>query len=260
MPDTFATLVADPNWGFENFGCKKHGAARGHYSGSAVEVLGEIPVASWARPDSILFLWASLTKTDCAVDVMRSWGFSWVTSWPWIKTAPSKAELAKGIGFWTHATAELLIVCRKGKAKGPKQKRSKKVDGLLTGPKDHPVFWARRGPHSRKPLSLIEWIESRLPGPYLELFARTTRPGWTSWGHETGYHLCKEGVRKLDRCLGTTRAGKQCSFYPTHGTRCGHHARLKLAEPIKQALALNEIAREYHKEHHDRHKVPRRSS
>ena len=29
-------------------------------------------------------------------------------------------------------------------------------------------------------------IEECSPGPYLELFARNTRPGWDSWGNEVG--------------------------------------------------------------------------
>ena len=29
-----------------------------------------------------------------------------------------------------------------------------------------------------------ETIEDRWAGPYLELFARTARPGWDAWGNE----------------------------------------------------------------------------
>ena len=195
---TFATITFDPNWGFDNFGAKKHGAARGHYGGSPVEVLSKIPVAQWCRRDSIAFMWCSLTKLEEAIDVWRAWGFRQVTSWPWVKTVPSKAELAKGIGFWAHQPAELLVVLRKGRARGPKQDKSKKVEGLLTGPKSHPVFYSRRGAHSRKPLSLIEWIESRMPGPLLELWATGERPGWTCLGHRTGWHLCELGAIPLE--------------------------------------------------------------
>ena len=37
--------------------------------------------------------------------------------------------------------------------------------------------------HSRKPDSVHEIAET-LPGPYLELFARRTRPGWTVFGND----------------------------------------------------------------------------
>lgn len=193
---TYATILADPNWGYANFGAAKHGAARAHYAGSAVEAIGEVPVGRWARKDSTLLLWATFPKLDEAIDVMRAWGFSLVTAVPWVKTAPNKAELAKGIGFWTYGAAELLLVCRRGNARAPNYRSGvEKPDGLLVG--EPCVFYARRGPHSRKPLSLIEWVEAYLPGPYLELYARVDRPGWTCYGHDTGWHLDERGAMPL---------------------------------------------------------------
>lgn len=44
---------------------------------------------------------------------------------------------------------------------------------------------APRREHSRKPDGIHERIERLVAGPYLELFARQTRPGWTAWGNET---------------------------------------------------------------------------
>jgi MT-A70 len=38
--------------------------------------------------------------------------------------------------------------------------------------------------HSRKPDEAHERIERLFSGPYLELFARLDRPGWTTWGNE----------------------------------------------------------------------------
>lgn len=35
--------------------------------------------------------------------------------------------------------------------------------------------------HSQKPVEAYERIEALLPGPYVELFARTRRAGWESW-------------------------------------------------------------------------------
>ena len=196
---TFPTILADPNWEYQNFGAKKHGAARGHYTGSGVEYIASIPVQRWARKDTILFLWATLPKLDQAIDVMRAWGFSLVSAVPWVKTVPGNGELAKGIGFWHYGTSEVLLECRCGNAKGPAyEKGDEKPDALLTwdGDLGERVFYARRAGHSRKPLSLIEWIEARFPGPLLELFARDTRVGWETWGHETGYHLGPKGVSR----------------------------------------------------------------
>ena len=38
--------------------------------------------------------------------------------------------------------------------------------------------------HSRKP-NIYDRIERLVAGPYIELFARTQRPGWSAWGNET---------------------------------------------------------------------------
>ena len=43
---------------------------------------------------------------------------------------------------------------------------------------------APRGKHSQKPHEFRKLIMSRSKGPYLEMFARTDREGWTSWGNE----------------------------------------------------------------------------
>jgi len=195
----FPTIFADPNWAYDNFGAKKHGAARGHYSGSPVaHICALAPVVQeMSRPDSTLLLWATLPKLDQAIDVMRAWGFHLVTSLPWVKTVPASAELAKGIGFWSYVPAEVLLICRRGHTGAPNYKKGEKPDGLLVGEKGRCVFYARRGAHSRKPLSLIEWTESYLPGPLLELFATGKRPGWTCYGWETGHWIDPTGIYRL---------------------------------------------------------------
>jgi MT-A70 len=45
---------------------------------------------------------------------------------------------------------------------------------------------APRREHSRKPEDVRERIGRLVPGPYLELFARETNPGWDCWGDQTG--------------------------------------------------------------------------
>ncbi len=49
------------------------------------------------------------------------------------------------------------------------------------------VAATRQGPsgvHSAKPDEFYELVEEASPGPYLELFARRTREGWTTLGTE----------------------------------------------------------------------------
>jgi hypothetical protein len=48
----------------------------------------------------------------------------------------------------------------------------------------HQVIMAPVMEHSVKPDEVHARIERLLAGPYLELFARAERPGWTTWGNE----------------------------------------------------------------------------
>lgn len=51
----------------------------------------------------------------------------------------------------------------------------------------------RKREHSRKPDEQYDLIESCSPGPYLELFARYPRPGWSVWGNEATAETAPRG-------------------------------------------------------------------
>jgi N6-adenosine-specific RNA methylase IME4 len=63
--------------------------------------------------------------------------------------------------------------------KGKPKRKSKSVRQLVVDD---------RREHSRKPDNMYNYIEELLDGPYIELFARNTHPGWDSWGNETTKH------------------------------------------------------------------------
>ena len=46
------------------------------------------------------------------------------------------------------------------------------------------IFDAPVGKHSEKPEAFYEIVEQLSPGPYLELYARRQREGWTCLGDE----------------------------------------------------------------------------
>ena len=56
---------------------------------------------------------------------------------------------------------------------------------MISGPSS--VRMTPQREHSRKPDELYHRIERYFggEGPFLELFARQYRPGWTTWGLET---------------------------------------------------------------------------
>jgi N6-adenosine-specific RNA methylase IME4 len=59
--------------------------------------------------------------------------------------------------------------------RGSPKRRSAKVRELIVSP---------RREHSRKPDEIHERIERYCAGPYVELFARSSRKGWKTWGAE----------------------------------------------------------------------------
>jgi N6-adenosine-specific RNA methylase IME4 len=62
--------------------------------------------------------------------------------------------------------------------------RGKNARTLAPGRRQVNMIETRKREHSRKPDEQYQLIESCSRGPYLELFARGTRPGWTYWGNQ----------------------------------------------------------------------------
>jgi len=78
------------------------------------------------------------------------------------------------------------------------------TEHILVGTIGHPTvnvhnlpsyFTAKRGEHSEKPLIFYEQVEKIADPPRIELFARSKRQGWDSWGNEVksdiSLSLCK---------------------------------------------------------------------
>ena len=194
MDEKYGVCIADPAWQYQQFSAAKHGAASSAYECMSTQDICDIPVDDWMAKDSVLLLWATWPKLMDAFEVGTSWGFDYITAFPWIKTSPNTGNIKLGIGFWTQGVSEVVMVWKKGKSKA--KKSAANVAGLLTG--DERQFYAPSSKHSKKPMDLHQYAENRLPGPYLELFARRQMPGWTCWGGDLGYFLDKDGVHKID--------------------------------------------------------------
>ena len=78
-----------------------------------------------------------------------------------------------GMGYWTRANTEPCLLATRGK---PKRLNADVRQGIIEP----------RRQHSRKPDCVHGRIERLVAGPYVELFARQSRPGWDVWGNEVG--------------------------------------------------------------------------
>lgn len=194
----FGTIIADPPWDYEKTTKNSRDVGRNRrgtdgeeyymsgYSDAEYEPLTtndlcSLSVAEHARDDSVLLLWTTMALIPDALRVVESWKFKYVTSLAWVKIQENldgqifettDYTPAYGVGYWFRGAAELIMVGRRGKAY-----RTNYV-GLL----------GQRFKHSRKPDDLYLLAEDAFPGPYLELFARRPRDGWTQLGNELPGH------------------------------------------------------------------------
>lgn len=177
----YRVILADPPWPYSNINGKVLGASQGppdsHYKTMSINDICALPVGKIAEKNSALFLWTTGPKLDCAFPVLKAWGFRYATVvFAWVKTVwgPS-GKPAMGMGFYTRTSVELVLLGIKGKMWGTRK------PGTIAQ-----VIAAPRREHSRKPEEIYERIEALFDGPYIELFARSQRPGWGTWGNETG--------------------------------------------------------------------------
>jgi N6-adenosine-specific RNA methylase IME4 len=113
-------------------------------------------------------------------EIIDAWGFKYKScAFDWMKANARQvdmfredADVQMGLGYWTRANSEPCLLATRGSPK----RMSKSVRQGIIEP---------RRQHSRKPDCVYDRIERLVEGPYLELFARTTRKGWDSWGNET---------------------------------------------------------------------------
>lgn len=168
----FAAILVDPPWKFHTYSGKgKQRSADRHYDTMSIDDIKALPVEALAADDCALFLWAVCPEIPGALEVITAWGFTYKTfGFVWTKTNPSGQGLHTGMGYWTRANVEPCLLATRGNP----QRLAMDVHQVIT-----PV-----GEHSAKPEEVHTRIERLLAGPYLELFARAERLGWTTWGNE----------------------------------------------------------------------------
>jgi N6-adenosine-specific RNA methylase IME4 len=179
-PGPFGAILADPPWAFKAWSGPDlpSRAADAHYSTMSMESIAALPVESVAAADCALFLWVCWPTLPEAIDIMRGWGFQYKTcGFCWVKgnslpLFPDDFKDKMGLGYWTRANSEVCLLGTRGKPK----RLNADVRQVIQFPLRE---------HSRKPDGVHERIERLVAGPYLELFARQERPGWTVWGNET---------------------------------------------------------------------------
>lgn len=171
----YPVILADPAWDFKTNVTKNGRHVTKHYNTMSFEAIKNLPVADLSADDAILFLWVTNPLLNRATEIIETWGFRYKTvGFTWIKQNKKSNGLFRGMGYYTRANAEHCLIGTRGKVL---PRKSKSVEQLIFAP---------RREHSRKPDEIYHRIEALYDGPYLELFSRSSKPGWTLWGDEVG--------------------------------------------------------------------------
>jgi N6-adenosine-specific RNA methylase IME4 len=170
----FATIVIDPPWDWGDEGDKDQlGRARPTYGTMPIGEIQKLPVGELADVDCHLYMWITNRSLPKGFALLDAWGFRYVTCITWCK--PSI-----GMGNYFRGSTEQILFA----VKGSQQLKRKDVGTWFSAP---------RGPngHSSKPTEFYSLVESCSPGPMLEMFSRSSRPGWSVWGENSSVERLK---------------------------------------------------------------------
>jgi N6-adenosine-specific RNA methylase IME4 len=188
-------ILLDPPWNERGAGKTKRGADRHYGLLKTRDIPGVVRGSGlWdPHPDAHVWMWCTNNRLPDGLWVLGELGVRYVTNAVWVKTAdPERAPGAResgvarvrdlalqiGLGQYLRGSHELLLF---GVMRGGRGQNTHTWKGRRDIPS---VIRARRTRHSAKPAESYDMIESVSFGPRLEFFARSTRPGWQSWGDE----------------------------------------------------------------------------
>jgi N6-adenosine-specific RNA methylase IME4 len=137
-----------------------------------------MPIAEHCADQSHLYLWVPNALLSWGLQVMEAWGFNYKTNIVWFKVRKDGGPDGRGVGFYFRNVTEVVLFGVRGSLRT-----------LAPGRTQVNIVQSRKREHSRKPDELYEVIEACSPGPFLELFARAERVGWTAWGDEAESYL-----------------------------------------------------------------------
>lgn len=172
----FKTIMADPPWRFQNSTGKvapEHKRLN-RYGTMTLDDIMALPVERVSDETSHLYLWVPNALLPDGIGVLKAWGFNYKSNIVWHKVRKDGGSDGRGVGFYFRNVTELLLFGVKGKNARTLPPGRSQVNMLQT----------RKREHSRKPDEQYDLIESCSPGPYLEMFGRGVRQGWTTWGNQ----------------------------------------------------------------------------
>jgi len=172
----FQTVLADPPWQFKNRTGKvapEHKRLN-RYGTMTLDDICALPVADVCEDPAHLYLWVPNALLPDGLRVMAAWGFEYKSNLVWHKIRKDGGPDGRGVGFYFRNVTELILFGVRGKNARTLAPGRTQVNFLATQKREH----------SRKPDEQYKLIEECSSGPFLEMFARGSRPKWTTWGNQ----------------------------------------------------------------------------
>jgi N6-adenosine-specific RNA methylase IME4 len=178
----FSVVYADPAWDYGQTKAPTSSVAPHiHYPVMSTEAIKALPVASIAAKDAVLWLWVPNCLLLDGLEVVKAWGFAYVTTSVWVKpyAPPTPGSV--------RPRHETLIVAKRGAGLAFKGAPSVSVfDGKIP-----------KGAHSKKPDFFADEIDRLYPNTArVELFCRQARRGWVALGNQCATAATVASARK----------------------------------------------------------------
>lgn len=183
----YGTILADPPWRFSNRTGKmapEHKRLSRYPTMTLSDIKG-LPVSQIVKEPAHLYLWVPNTLLADGLEVMARWGFEYKTNVIWYKIRKDGGPDRRGVGFYFRNVTEMILF-------GIRGKNARTRSAGRTQPN---IITSRKREHSRKPDEQYDLIQSCSHGPFLELFARHPRIGWSQWGNEHDQHPTSEQAK-----------------------------------------------------------------
>ena len=167
----YRAILIDPPWNERGGGKIKRGADR-HYpllkTRDIYTTIVSCPQWNNRSENSHLYLWVTNNHLTDGLWLLDALDYKYKSNVVWVKPTI-------GLGQYFRGQHEILLFGTRGKKPTEPRTDVRNIPSILHAAK-------RR--HSQKPEETYALIERRSKGEYLELFARTRREGWTTWGNE----------------------------------------------------------------------------
>ena len=173
------TILLDPPWTYHNMGDKLRGNPSFHYKTASDQLIMNLPVNEVLADNATVWLWTTNAHLHTALHCLERWKVNYKTMLTWVKTS-------FGVGFWLRGQTEHLLLAARGTPP-----RSLDLDSEGFGTNASTAFLASVEEHSKKPDGIYPLIERLTLVPRLEVFARSQREGWFSFGDEVNTQLQK---------------------------------------------------------------------